>query len=139
MIYVMFDGLVLGELYLSETNKLRFKRDKGIDDNWLPMFLSFTVEVHDKDIDLYHIYAKWLEERVIPPNRMGLKRILKMFGMKKYDVMELAKKTNASLMTDPYWIAYKESDCFSKNSLRGLFGNDENPLGLVKENYRWKI
>ena len=139
MIYVMFDGLVLGELYISDTKKLRFKKDEGIEDCWLPMFLRFTADMHDKDVDLYSIYFKWLEERVIPPNRMGIKKVLKMFNMKEYDVLELARKTNASLMTDPYWLAYNETDCFSKNSLRGLYENDPNPLGLDKEKYRWKI
>lgn len=139
MHYVMYDGLVLGELYVSDTNKLRFKRDEGIEDCWLPLFLRYTVEVHDKDVDLTHAYVIWVEERVIPSNRIGLKRILDKLGMKKYDMLEVAKKTNVCQLTDPYWVTYSDSDTFTKNSLRGIYGYDANILGLNEEDYRWKI
>lgn len=116
-----------------------FESDRGIKGCWLPPFLRYIVELDAKDVDLASFYLTWVEERVVPSNRIGLKRILKMVNMHKYDVLELARKTNVCQLTDPYWLAYSESDCFTKNSLRGLYGHPANPLDLEIDDYRWKI
>lgn len=64
----------------------------------------------------------WLEDRVFPPNRIGAKKILKSLGLKKYNALEIAKRTRACLMGDVWWIAMSSGDDFKECTLRGAVG-----------------
>ena len=135
---LMRDGLVLGEFIQDNKGILRFIKDKGIDDNWLPYCLDKHI---GKDASIY--LNEWLKERVVPENRINVKKLLHILGLKKYDYIELAQITRATLMSDPYWLAMEEGDTFSTKSLRGRLEINiarANKLkNNTKEEFRWRI
>lgn len=50
------------------------------------------------------------QDRVFPENRIGAKELLKELGLDRYDGWEIAKKTNARLGNDYYWVDFGEGD-----------------------------
>lgn len=113
---MMLDALVLGEFKKSESGLITtFVKDENIKDEWLPLFLR-----GDIDGDVWCLVYEWLKDRVFPKNRIGARKILKDLGLKKYDHFEIAYISRASLVEDPYWIAFEEGDTWSKNTIRGI-------------------
>lgn len=62
---------------------------------------------------------KWISERIFPRERVDCEDILKNLGLESYDVMSIAEKTNASLMGDDYWVKFKPTEDYYKDSIRG--------------------
>lgn len=67
-------------------------------------------------------FTAWIEERVFPEERMGCNELLVELGLKAHIPIEIAKKTRACLMEDPYWVAFEETDTYEQNTIRGLMG-----------------
>lgn len=71
--------------------------------------------------------AAWVEERVFPPDRIGVKRLLRSLKLKQYDAWEIALKTRACLMEDGFWLKVHVSDTYESHTIRGRFGNKAWP------------
>lgn len=137
MIAIMYDGLELGTFYRDDKNILRLKLNKNIKKSWLPYIFEIGI-----DTDMEKILNAWIKERVFPKNRFGSRKMLKELGLKKYNVWEIAKITRCSLITDPYWLVYEESDAYHKNSIRGQMGEENYPYNSLElqneELYTWR-
>lgn len=134
--YLMYDGLVLGTFIKHANGVIMFEKKENVIKTWLPLFLELAPD----GVDVSKGIVVWMKERVIPPNRIGIKRILKRLGMKKYDVMEMGAKFNYAIVTDAYWIATKEDDTYTKCSIRATFNMPYNSLDIKnEENFEWKI
>lgn len=142
MIAIMYDGLELGKFQEVE-GKLELKLNKGIKQTWLPYIFDIGI---DSGTDMKVITNAWIKERVFPGNRFGHRRMLKELGLKKYDANKIAEITRCSLLTDPYWIAYEETDTYDEKSVRGQIGLQYYPynsLGIIdkseEDNYIWRV
>lgn len=138
MIAIMYDGLELGTFYRDDNNTLRLKLNNGIKESWLPYIFEIGI-----DCDMEKVLNTWIKERVFPKNRFGTNKILKELGIKKYNVKKIAEATRCSIITDPYWLVYDESDTFTLNSVRGQAKSDKYPynsLGIYnEEDYKWRV
>ena len=135
----MYDGLELGKFIEDEDEKLVLKLNNNIKASWLPYLFEIALE---KGTDMNIILKAWIKERIFSKNRFGSKRMLKELGLKKYDLNTIAKITRCSLLTDPYWIVYEETDTYSTHSARGKLNSGNYPynsLELVNEgDYIWR-
>lgn len=114
---LMFDNILVAP-YNEATKK--FTLVKGVPDFFIPQDLFMKrQEVTIYEVDL------WLQERVFPPERIGAKKLLKSLGLKKYDAMEITKKTRACLMEDGWWFAIYPTDTFRNNTIKGASGHPE--------------
>lgn len=60
----------------------------------------------DKEVTMKQFYA-WVETRCCPPERMDIDEVLASFGMKKYDALEIVKRTSGVLPgVDDFWIDF---------------------------------
>mgnify|MGYP001036905125 FL=1 len=135
--YLMRDGLELGKFIRNSNGTITFRKHSNIKEEWLPFFLQLRP---DDNFDLSKALVCWIEERVIPPNRIGLKAILKRLGMKKYDAMEMAAKFHYSIVTDAFWIAVNDDETYTKCSVRAHFNMPYNSVGIENEgDYIWRI
>jgi len=138
MIAIMYDGLQLGTFYKDKDDITRLKLDDNIKRSWLPYIFDIYL---DEDMD--KVINVWKKERVFPKDRLGSKQMLKEIGLKKYDVDKIAEITRCSVITDPYWIAYEETDTYTKNSIRGQIDSEKYPYNSLKltdeEKYTWRI
>jgi len=64
---------------------------------------------------------EWLSERIFPPNRVGVDKLLKELGLNMYDPWLITQCTRASLMTDGFWIKFNKKDKYETQSVRGRF------------------
>lgn len=136
---LMYDGLELGVFkFNTECNKLEFIKHDKIDEMWLPEIIRFA-----GNIDMRIVIDEWFKDRVFPSNRINLKNTLKIFGLKRYNHIEIAKQTRGSLMSDGWWIAMEENDSYTKNSARGKLNNSNYPYNSLEvypeECYKWRI
>lgn len=138
MIALMYDGLELGTFFRDEHDVLRFKSHDNIPASWLPYIFYIN-----SDCDMEVIVKAWVNDRVFPKNRLGSWRMVRKLGLKKYDAVKIAEITRCSVITDPYWIAYEETDRFSTHSIRGKMENEEYPYNSLdiknEEDYIWRI
>lgn len=139
MIAIMYDGLELGT-FENDNGKIKLNLHKGVKKSWLPYIFELGL---DKGTDMQIIINAWIKERVFPKNRLRSRRMLKELGLKKYDVNKIAEITRCSLITDPYWIVYDQSDVYTKQSIRGQMGLKNYPYNslniLNEEDYIWRI
>lgn len=139
MVALMFDGLELGK-FIQNSGKLELKLNKNISIYWLPYIFQLGIKYN---ADMQMVIDNWKKERVFQKNRLGQHRMLKKLGLKRYDVDKITEITRCSILTDPYWIAYKESDTYTTHSVRGkLHSNDfhYNSMELKNEqDYIWRI
>lgn len=137
MIAIMYDGLELGKFYRDDTNILRLKLNNGVKRSWLPYIFDIGLE-HNME----KVLNTWIKERIFPKNRLGSRKMLRELGLKRYDVAKIAEITRCSLITDPYWIVYKEDDTYSKNSVRGQLGEKTHPYNSLnisnEEQFIWR-
>ena len=62
------------------------------------------------EVDIVKLF-KWMEYRVFPEERIGADEILKELGLKDYNTIFVANKTQARLTgRDEYWIEFIYSD-----------------------------
>lgn len=138
MIAMMYDGLELGKFQEESDGTLKLKLNKNVKKSWLP----YIFEEH-LDKDMKTVIKAWKKERVFPKDRFGSKAMLKQIGLKKYDLDKIAEITRCSVITDPYWIAYDETDRFETHSIRGKLKSDKYPYNSMKlpneEDYIWRI
>jgi hypothetical protein len=120
---IMADGLELGT-FVNNGDRIDLILDDGVEDTWLPYIFELALS---RDKDMRPVLETWLKERVFPKNRFGSHRMLRELGLKKYDVQKIAEATRASLLTDPYWLVYDESDTYETKSVRGQM-NEENRI-----------
>lgn len=72
---------------------------------------------------------EWLRQRAIPENRTDIDDILKILGMDRYDDWGIVKLTGGTLMTDPFWIRFKDDWTYYNHTTRGVFNlNPINPF-----------
>lgn len=137
MIALMYDGLELGKFYKDSNNILRLKLNNNISKTWLP----YIFEIGLKE-DMEIVIKAWLKERVFPKNRFGARKLLREIGLYKYDVEKIAETTRCSVITDPYWIVYEETDRYHINSIRGQMGETRYPYNSIgitnEEDYIWR-
>jgi hypothetical protein len=122
MYAIMFDNITVAFSYDLEGVK-RFRLVENLPSFFVPqdLFLGRT------EISIYEL-DMWLEDRIFPPDRVGVKKLLKSLGLKKYDVLAIVAQTRACLMEDGWWIAITPEDTFRHNTLRGFVGKPElNP------------
>lgn len=129
----MNDGLEIGVFERTDT-AIIFKKHENIHDGLLP----YGFELYDGK-DVTKVLYLWGEDRVPPPNRLEIKRILKMHGLKKYDHMAMCFYSRFGILHDPYWIALEETDTFTKNTIRGKARMNPNPWGFEVNQYKWRI
>ncbi len=67
-------------------------------------------------------FLKFLEDRVVPPDRVGIDDILKDLGLVSYTLLSVASKTKASLIEDPWWVKFTAHDSFENDTMRGAAG-----------------
>ena len=142
MIAIMYDGLELGK-FVKDNNKTKLVLNKGVKKSWLPYIFDIGI---DAGTDMNIILEAWIKERVFPNNRFGRSKMLRELGLKRYDVHKIAEITRCSLLTDPYWLVYDESDLYNEKSVRGQIGLEYYPynsLGVIDKNdedkYIWRI
>ena len=142
MIAIMYDGLELGR-FVKDNNKTKLVLNKGVKKSWLPYIFDIGI---DAGTDMNIILEAWIKERVFPNNRFGRGKMLRELGLKRYDVHKIAEITRCSLLTDPYWLVYDESDLYNEKSVRGQIGLEYYPynsLGVIDKNdedkYIWRI
>ena len=70
----------------------------------------------------------WVIDRIPPRNRADIKMLLKSFGLKKYDPLQVAFKTGACVMGNRWWIKTEESQTYQSFTLRGKAGKPEITL-----------
>jgi len=137
---LMYDGLELGK-FVNSDNKLELKLNDGIKSTWLPFIFELA---YNDDVDMNIALDAWKKERVFPKNRIGKFKMLRQLGLWRYNVDKICEVTRCSLMTDPYWITYSDTDTFSNNTIRGKLNNKRvfpyNSIGITdEENFNWKI
>ena len=139
MIALMYDGLELGK-FQEENGKLVLKLNDNVKKSWLPFIFELG---YDRGTDMHKIIEAWIKERVFPKNRFHSRKMLKELGLVRYDVHKIAEKTRCSLLTDPYWIVYEDSDTYVENTTRGQMGLDNYPYNSLKlnneEDYIWRV
>lgn len=142
MIAIMYDGLELGK-FVTKDNKKELILNDGIKKSWLPYIFDIGI---DAGTDMNIILEAWIKERVFPNNRFGRGKMLKELGLKRYDVHKIAEITRCSLLTDPYWLVYDESDTYNEKSVRGQIGLEYYPynsIGVISEEdeskYIWRV
>jgi hypothetical protein len=137
MLAIMYDGLELGTFYRDENNVLRLKLHENIKPSWLPYIFEIGLKG-----DMEKIFPVWRKERIFPKNRLGYRKMLKELGLKKYDAAKIAEITHCSVITDPYWIVYKDSDRYYTCSIRGQMGQSRYPYNSLElaneEDYVWR-
>ena len=136
MVALMYDGLELGR-FVKTDEKLVLKLNDNIERSWLPYIFDIGL-----DCDMEKIVHSWIKERIFPKNRIGAKQLLENLGLKKYDREKIAEITRCSVITDPYWIAYKETDTYYNNSIRGRIGGKSYPYNSIgirnEDEYIWR-
>lgn len=88
----------------------------------LDLFLHSKQEVSMQELGI------WVVDRIPPRNRTSIKNILESFGLNRYDPLEVAIKTGASVMGDSWWLKTKESQTFQNFTMRGIAGLPEITL-----------
>ena len=138
----MYDGLELGK-FVDNNGKLELKLNNGVKQTWLPYIFDIGM---DAGTDMNIVIKAWIKERVFPKNRFGGRKMLKELGLKKYDVEKIAEATRCSLVTDPYWMVYEETDTYNEKSVRGQIGMEYYPynsIGVIAEQdenkYIWRV
>lgn len=71
---------------------------------------------------------EWVKYRIPPKNRQDIKEMLKDFGLKKYDPVQFALKTGASVIGDGWWIKTSEEQTYQNHTLKGSMGHHEDVL-----------
>lgn len=66
----------------------------------------------------HHDILHWLSDRVFPENRQGAYFLLQNLGLTHYDPWEIAKSTNASVLTDHYWMSDDKEDKYEEKHVR---------------------
>lgn len=139
MIAIMYDGLELGK-FKQDNGKLKLELNKGIEKTLLPYIFELGYE---KGTDMNKIISAWVKERVFPKNRLHSRKMLKELGLFRYDINKIAELTRCSLITDPYWIVYNDTDTYVNNTTRGQLGLESYPYNSLnlanEENYIWRI
>lgn len=137
MIAIMYDGLELGTFFTDNDGVLRLKLHNNIKRAWLPYIFEIGF-----NYDMNEIINAWKKERVFPKNRIGSRKMLRELGLLFYNVDKIAEVTRCSVITDPYWLVYNESDKYSTHSIRGKLGHNRYPynsMNLVNEaDYIWR-
>lgn len=100
-----------------ENDELVLNLKEDIDINSIP----YTLRLNAKD-NLVIALEQWVSQRLLQKDRIGIKGILKGLGIKSYNKTELFKKGHASMMKDPYWIAFSPDDVFEECTQRGQMG-----------------
>lgn len=70
--------------------------------NHLRMFLNDEITVEE--------VLDWLQDRCFPETRANCKELLKMLGLKTYDVIDITKITHGLMMDDYIWIKWLGED-----------------------------
>lgn len=137
MVALMYDGLELGKFIRDDKNVLRLRLNPNIQAVWLPYIFYIGL---DKDMEI--VINAWLKERIFPKNRLGANKMLKALGLRRYNLKKIAEITRCSVITDPYWIAYEDTDTYSNQSIRGQIGGKGYPynsLNIHNEgDYIWR-
>lgn len=138
---LMYDDLVLGEFIPDEKGQITFIQDPGIKDEWLPFEIQGWKSCPPGSPLAPHLRV-FMEERVIPPNRYGIRRILQMAGLKKYNLYKLGDKLRYS-NNQQWWIAIEDTDSYRQLTVRGASGEGTCAvhLGIPEEDrgkYRWR-
>lgn len=139
MIAIMYDGMELGKFIANSDGTSRLELNNGVEKSWLPYIFELG---YDNNVDMNIIIKAWKKERVFPKNRFNSKKMLKELGLKKYDVEKISEVTRCSLITDPYWLVYEDTDTYVNNSIRGQMGLENYPynaLGVDEGDYIWRI
>lgn len=126
---LMFDNILVADL-TTTNGTARFKVKEGLPEFFVPLDL-FMWRSEITILDL----AEWLEERVFPEDRMGVRKLLRSLGLKKYDPLEVALKTRACLVEDGFWIKVEEGDTFRDNTIRGKLGFKELDISNYPKAY----
>jgi hypothetical protein len=74
-----------------------------------------------REVDFYDLVT-WLEGRIVPRERVGIKKLLKDMGLKNYDLWGIVRYTRACRLVDPWWIKVTSDDTFEKCTIRGQHG-----------------
>lgn len=70
-------------------------------DGYDRMFAHPDSEATREDIILF------IEDRIIPRNRIGIESILEYMGLEEYDIWEIAKITHGAHRKDNMWLRFK--------------------------------
>lgn len=136
---LMYDGLELGK-FEKTPQQLILHLNRDININWLPYIFVLG---YNKGTDMNKIIKAWKKDRVFPKNRYGSFKMLLQLHMFTYDVDKIAEKTRCSLLTDPYWLVYNDTDTYTNCTARGKIGGDYYPYNSLQleneENYIWRI
>ena len=139
MIALMYDGLELGK-FINSNGKSELVLNDNIDKNWLPFIFSLGI---DKHTDMNIIINHWKKDRVFPKNRFNKFWMLLKEGMLIYNVDKIAEKTRCSLLTDPYWLVYRDEDTFYNCTARGKLNSKYYPYNSMQleneDKYIWRI
>lgn len=121
---IMYDNLVIAQ-YSDISKEFVFRENlkEGIPPRKLVDFKLSQAEFLD-----------WLQERILPENRVNLYSELKVLGMTEYYYYDIAVQTKASLLEDPYWVAFNEEDENSWRTItvRGSFGYPERQYSDIE-------
>ena len=113
---LMRNADVIGYFDVKE-DKLVLNLIDGININTIP----YIIRLNYKD-NLDAALEKWVSSRLLQKDRIGIRSILNTMGISKYNKHDLFLHSHASMMKDPYWIAFKPEDKYEDCSQRGIMG-----------------
>lgn len=126
--YLRYKNVIIGWFEQSENNLHYFVLKSGADcipsEMGYPIGLFPVVIIDNRALpdrnstpahqDIIH----WLSDRVFPEDRQGAYFLLHQLGLTHYDPWEIAKSTNASVLTDNYWMSTDPTDEYEDKHIR---------------------
>lgn len=75
-------------------------------------------------------FARWVEDRVVPNDRVDIEDVLSLMSLKEYDFFAMAQKTRANLMEDDFWVKFEDDDSWQDN-LKARAGYKPTPRKYI--------
>ena len=137
---LMYDALELGDFVKDADGKITLQLNNNVEKTWLPYIFELA---YDSNFDMGIVLNEWKKERVFPKSRYGSKKLLRQLGINKYDIDEILKRTNYSVLTDPYWISNSTDETYTKCSVRGKQNSAKLPYNSLEikneSDFKWRI
>lgn len=69
--------------------------------NWLNPFKAWN----DGTMPI-GVFTRWIEDRVIPPSRVGIREYLDGIGIKEYNPRVIFNRTHGTMVSDHWWVQF---------------------------------
>lgn len=124
-------------IYDTNIKKFTFtKYDEIVDRQYLPLgmysYENWNINYKPSHEDIVF----WLEDRVVPKERVNIDEILKVMGLIDYDFWELCRRTRAMCMEDYFWLS--KGEIYEEVHIRYLAEDNrinETPIPFEVQDY----